>query len=92
MREIGSEVNYTAFCLFVIILHSPPKGGARLSYHKPADHWWSWHISTLFLNTTIPPLQPLPRKLPHGASLTVSRLIPDEASPLRILHVKRVVF
>jgi hypothetical protein len=25
-------------CLFVIILHSPPKGGAQLSYYKPADH------------------------------------------------------
>jgi hypothetical protein len=25
-------------CLFVIILHSPPKGGAQLSYHKPAEH------------------------------------------------------
>jgi len=34
------HVNSTVLqvCLFVIILHSPPKGGAQLSYHKPADH------------------------------------------------------
>ena len=31
-------------CLFVIILHSPRRG-AQLSYHKPADHWWSWHFN-----------------------------------------------
>jgi len=24
-------------------LHSPRRG-AELSYHKPADHWWSWHF------------------------------------------------
>jgi len=35
-------------CLFVIILHSPRRG-AQLSYHKPADHWWSWHSINIFL-------------------------------------------
>jgi len=40
-------------CLFVIILHSPPKGGAQLSYHKPADHWWSWHLTNIFIPLSI---------------------------------------
>jgi hypothetical protein len=43
------------FCLFVIILHSPQRG-AQLSYHKPADHWWSWHLINIFI--------PVHRKLP----------------------------
>ena len=38
-----SQSRYTV-CLFVIILHSPRRG-AQLSYHKPADHWWSWHFN-----------------------------------------------
>jgi len=35
-------------CLFVIILHSPRRG-AQLSNHKPANHWWSWHLINIIL-------------------------------------------
>jgi len=42
--EYASREKFLEFvCLFVIILHSPRRG-AQLSYHKPADHWWSWHL------------------------------------------------
>jgi len=54
----------TIVCLFVIILHSPRRG-AQLSYHKPADHWWSWHlINTFYI--------PVHRKLPvHPSPTTI---------------------
>jgi hypothetical protein len=33
--------------LFVIILHSPRRCALQ-SYHKPADHWLSWHLINIF--------------------------------------------
>jgi len=49
MGTISKTVQYRMerlfVCLFVIILHSPPKGDAQLSYHKLANHWWSWHFN-----------------------------------------------
>jgi len=47
---LGSDtlLKLTHLCLFVIIVHSPRRG-AQLSYHKLADHWWSWHLINIFI-------------------------------------------
>ena len=34
------------------MLHSPRRGD-QLSYHKPANHWWSWHLINIFIPLSI---------------------------------------